>query len=97
MTRTLVKGDLIAVAYNNYCHPAIYHGDEGYSTAQFYLINEYTVNAMKTGGNMRKDYINRHVRTTSSPFVKLNPAYLTQEQHDLYEEMKNLLIKNGKL
>lgn len=95
--KTLEKGDLILVAYNNYLSHAIYAGDGGRGNPQFYYLAgdlSWQRGRIRDGKKPYKGYI---IRPGDRVVAKLSPDELGDEDLAVYEEFKELLTQNGYL
>ena len=101
--KTLEKGDLIVVPYNNYIHPAIYagQGNKGKGeNPQFYTLHlsmtdcvSYWSELERSLNRRRKPYKSSINRPTSSCIAKLSIEELSDEYAEIYEFTKIKLKK----
>jgi hypothetical protein len=97
MAFKLEKGDLIAVPYSNYLHPAIFLGYGSSGNFQFYMINSYRANntdaleeRLKKGKKPYVDFINRYQENT---IAKIYEQDLSPEVRENYDKIYNILEK----
>lgn len=95
MAYNLRKGDLIAVAYNNYMFPAIYLDEGKTGCPRFVMIkNQEGINWMETflkeKGRVYKEYM---VREGENIIVRIYEKDMSPEQRDRYLKTSDLLRK----
>ena len=89
--KNLAKGDLcIYSGYSNILYPGVFKG-LGKGTFQFYRLTEWTVKAFKEGSSPVIDYIGGS--RPERRLAKLDPSCLSQEEQDIYNQIKEILCR----
>lgn len=100
MTENLTPGDLIGVAFNNYIWPAIYVKNN-VGNAHFYRLEEGTLDRFRRGLKPRVEYIARNSMINDSygraPICRLHLESIKDKHRLIYDELKDLLKRSGKI